>query len=184
MVHHYKVASFHWSSAQTEYKYPYLRPSVVLTHTLGWIKQKKTWFSRRCHVHVTMTKTTHFDYLIPNFLIGIFGLNSTNSGVFRWGAVNCSQPMVNTLFQLVWLSGLHSFQGKVWKIGRRGTEDKGRPAILLGASVRLKPPADTQKQKVSTSVNIFPKIHQLWQLLSYKPTLPTPLPTAASPLLV
>lgn len=29
------------------------------------------------------------------------------------------------------------FQGAVWKIGRRGTEDKGRPAILLGASPRL-----------------------------------------------
>ncbi|XP_040009996.1 hairy-related 3 [Xiphias gladius] len=33
---------------------------------------------------------------------------------------------------------LRSFQGAVWKIGRRGTEDKGRPAILLGASARLK----------------------------------------------
>ncbi|CAB1414467.1 unnamed protein product [Pleuronectes platessa] len=32
---------------------------------------------------------------------------------------------------------LQSFQGAVWRIGRRGSEDKGRPAILLGASVRL-----------------------------------------------
>lgn len=53
-------------------------------------------------------------------------------------AAGCSEPSVNTLFKLVWLSQeFASFQVAVWKIERRGRRDKGRPAILLGASTCL-----------------------------------------------
>lgn len=53
-------------------------------------------------------------------------------------AAGCSEPSVNTLFKLVWLSQEFApFQVAVWKIERRGRRDKGRPAILLGASTCL-----------------------------------------------
>lgn len=65
----------------------------------------------------------------------------------------------NVLFQLVRLSqALVSFQRALWKIGRWGTGDKGRPAILLGASPRLVPrqkPKHAQWAKTPKPLTVF-----------------------------
>lgn len=52
----------------------------------------------------------------------------------------CEGSKTNALFELVRLSqAFLPFQRALWKIGRWGTGDKGRPAILLGAPPRLVP---------------------------------------------
>lgn len=52
----------------------------------------------------------------------------------------CAACKTSALFHLGRLSqALCPFQQELWKIGRWGTGDKGRPAILLGASPRLVP---------------------------------------------
>lgn len=168
MAHHYKLASFHALSPQTEYKSP------SFNQALGHFKSRIVYRIRQeedlgnsnkrfltvvaCLLkHTIESNPAHlWSYWIhwtriPQRLCLSFAFHKCVSALIHPRLVFSDAPCVNPkmcsglrcaysqyiVSASMTFPSLRPFQGAVWKIGRRGTGDKGRPAILLGASPRL-----------------------------------------------